>query len=52
LKGLVDFKEHLGGELTVTLLKEIGVGFEVNEMDPSKVFEAIDWLKERQAVKR
>lgn len=47
LQGLVDFKEHLGGELTVTLLKEIGVGIEVHQMDEQDVAQAINWLKQR-----
>ncbi len=33
MKGLRDFQEHLGGELTVTLLEGIGVGVEVHEID-------------------
>ena len=48
IKGLKDFQEHLGGELTITLLKNIGVGFEVHEIDTSLVQESILWLKERQ----
>jgi 3-dehydroquinate synthase len=48
LKGLKDFQEHLGGELTITLLNEIGVGYEVNEMNYTMVRESINWLKERQ----
>ena len=48
IKGLKDFQEHLGGELTITLLKNIGVGFEVNDIDISIVQESIQWLKERQ----
>ena len=48
IKGLKDFQEHLGGELTITLLKNIGVGFEVHEIDTSLVRESIKWLKERQ----
>ena len=48
IKGLKDFQEHLGGQLTITLLKEIGMGFEVNEIDISIVEESIEWLKERQ----
>lgn len=31
--GLEEFREHLGGKLTVTLLKDIGRGFEVHEID-------------------
>jgi 3-dehydroquinate synthase len=33
LKGLEEFREHLGGKLTITLLREIGKGEEVHEMD-------------------
>lgn len=48
--GLRDFQEHLGGRLTITLLEDIGVGVEVHEMDAGLVAEAIDWLKQRQAI--
>ncbi len=47
LQGLRDFREHLGGELTITLLAEIGRGVEVHEMDEALVEEAIDWMKRR-----
>ncbi|MBI4245556.1 MAG: 3-dehydroquinate synthase [Candidatus Rokubacteria bacterium] len=47
LDGLTEFQEHLGGELTVTLLKEIGRGFEVHEMREDLVLQAIDWLRRR-----
>jgi 3-dehydroquinate synthase len=47
LKGLADFREHLGGELTVTLLAEIGRGVEVHEMDERIVGSCIDWLEQR-----
>jgi 3-dehydroquinate synthase len=48
LAGLEEFREHLGGELTVTLLKEIGRGVEVHEMNPQKIVEAIHELRERK----
>jgi 3-dehydroquinate synthase len=48
LRGLVDFREHLGGELTITLLRDIGVGVEVHEMDEALVADAVSWLKSRQ----
>jgi 3-dehydroquinate synthase len=48
LKGLADFQEHLGGELTVTLLAEIGRGVEVHEMDEKIVGQSIDWLAQRK----
>ena len=48
--GLQEFREHLGGELTITLLSDIGVGVEVHEMDTELVLQSIQWLKERQEV--
>ena len=51
LAGLEEFREHLGGELTITLLKEIGQGVEVHEMNLPKVVEAIHELQERHAVR-
>lgn len=47
LDGLEEFREHLGGELTVTLLKGVGRGFEVHEMSLPKVVDAIYELCER-----
>lgn len=49
LGGLNEFREHLGGELTITLLREIGQGVEVHEMNLPKVVEAIHELQERKA---
>jgi 3-dehydroquinate synthase len=48
LNGLAEFREHLGGELTITLLKEIGAGVEVHEMDPQKILEAVHELHGRK----
>lgn len=47
LDGLEEFREHLGGELTITLLRQIGKGFEVHEMNLPKVVEALYELKQR-----
>jgi 3-dehydroquinate synthase len=47
LEGLDEFREHLGGELTITLLGGIGTGIEVHEMDTERVRQAMHWLKER-----
>ncbi len=47
IEGLREFQEHLGGELTVTLLEAIGRGVEVHAIDEAKVREAIAWLKQR-----
>jgi 3-dehydroquinate synthase len=47
LKGLEEFREHLGGELTITLLKDVGRGFEVHEMKREHVIAAIEELQRR-----
>ena len=44
VRGLQEFREHLGGELHVTLLRGIGQSFEVTHMDPAVVAEAIELL--------
>ena len=44
LRGLKEFQEHLGGELTVTLIDAVGHGVEVNRMDPALIADAIAWL--------
>jgi len=49
LEGLEEFREHLGGELTITLLKGIGQGFEVHEVNLPKAIEAIYELQQRQS---
>ncbi len=45
--GLREFREHLGGELTVTLLTDIGRAVEVHEIDETVVLQAMEWLKQR-----
>jgi len=45
LAGLREFREHLGGELTITLLAAIGRGVEVHAMNAAAIVEAIGWLK-------
>ena len=47
LEGLRDFQEHLGGELSVTLLGGIGTGVEVHEIDRERMRQAMHWLKDR-----
>ena len=49
--GLEEFREHLGGELTITLLEEIGRGFEVHAMDRALVERAIGELRDRHAAR-
>ena len=40
LLGLEEFREHLGGELTIMLLDKIGQGIEVHEIDPEMLKKA------------
>lgn len=45
LEGLEEFREHLGGELTITLIQGIGEGIEVHAMDQSAIIKAVDDLQ-------
>jgi 3-dehydroquinate synthase len=45
LQGLEEFREHLGGKLTITLLNGIGKGEEVHEMDGALIQQASQLLK-------
>ncbi|WP_299554049.1 3-dehydroquinate synthase [Seonamhaeicola sp.] len=44
INGLEEFREHLGGKLTIMLLKALGTGFEVHEMDKALVLASIDYI--------
>jgi 3-dehydroquinate synthase len=45
-RGLIEFREHLGGKLTITLLEGIGQGMEVNQVDLSLYKDAISLLQD------
>src|SRR5687768_4377824 len=45
LDGLEEFREHLGGELTITLLRAIGEGFEVPHIDIPQMLQSIRELE-------
>jgi len=49
LEGLDAFREHLGGQLTVTLPSGIGHSCEVHYIDPDEVQRGVDFLQARQA---
>jgi 3-dehydroquinate synthase len=51
LRGLREFQEHLGGRLTVTLLRAIGQGAEVHEMHPAAIVAALRELQARHATR-
>lgn len=46
IKGLREFQEHLGGQLTIMLLERLGKGVEVHEMDHAMIEEAVKMLKD------
>ena len=45
VNGLEEFREHLGGELTITLLRGIGHGFETHDLDFPQMLQAIRELE-------
>jgi 3-dehydroquinate synthase len=49
LEGLREFREHLGGDLAITLLAGIGQAVEVREIHEDAMLRAIRWLRTREA---
>lgn len=47
LAGLEEFREHLGGHLTITLVPAIGEKLEVHEMDEGAILAALEELRSR-----
>ena len=43
-EGLEEFRQHLGGRLTLTMLKGVGLVHTVHQVDQSVMEQAIDWL--------
>lgn len=50
LLGLEEFREHLGGRLTIMLLKALGTGEEVHEIDQELLRQAGRLLKNNQLI--
>jgi 3-dehydroquinate synthase len=46
LQGLNEFREHLGGRLTIMLLQSIGKGVEVHELDTELLKKSSQWLQQ------
>ncbi|WP_436716508.1 3-dehydroquinate synthase [Roseiconus lacunae] len=44
LGGLEEFRQHLGGRLTITMLREVGESVNVHEIDTDKMAKAIEML--------
>ena len=47
MAGLEEFRQHLGGSLCITLIHEIGIAHEIDNMDWPQIMNAIHWLQER-----
>ena len=52
LAGLEEFREHLGGELTIMLITGIGVPYEVHEMDESVIIRSMRVLKDEHDARK
>ena len=50
LQGLEEFREHLGGQLTITLIQGIGQGLEVHSMDCNLVLEVLQEMRDKLRV--
>ena len=50
--GLQEFREHLGGQLTLPMLERIGQGIEVNEVDEQTMRRSMTLLEEYQSTQR
>jgi 3-dehydroquinate synthase len=49
LEGIEQFREHLGGKLSITLPCPLGAKREVHTMDSKVLIKAIEWLRENHA---
>jgi len=49
LLGLEEFREHLGGRLTIMLLRSIGAPFDVHEIDADVMIRSVEALKDAAA---
>ncbi len=45
IAGLNEFREHLGGELTIMLLEDLGKGVEVHEMEAAIIEKSVAYLE-------
>jgi 3-dehydroquinate synthase len=51
LRGLEEFREHLGGELTVMLLRSIGQPIDVHEIDTDVMMRSIELVARAQSAR-
>jgi len=45
--GLDEFRQHIGGDLCITLLSGIGKAIDVHEIKEQELIEVVHWLKQR-----
>jgi 3-dehydroquinate synthase len=50
IEGLDEFREHLGGELTVLLLEDVGKGVDAHQLDEALLGQCIDELRTRWEI--
>ena len=48
-EGIEEFREHLGGRLSITMLNAIGHGEEIHEIDSAIMEQAVRWLEKTAA---
>jgi len=48
MAGMNEFREHLGGKLTIMLLQAIGRGEEVHELDLQLLKRSSDWINKNR----
>ena len=48
IAGMNEFREHLGGKLTIMLLQSIGKGEEVHELDIELLKRSSDWINKKR----
>lgn len=49
IRGLEEFREHLGGQLTIPMIREIGSKFDVHTMNPLLIEKAVKALTRKKA---
>ena len=47
IEGLEEFREHLGGELTITMVRDLGSPVDLHEIDREVISRAVSDLKRR-----
>jgi 3-dehydroquinate synthase len=51
MRGLAEFREHLGGQLTIMLLRGVGQAFDAHEIDTGGMIRGIEILQQIEAAR-